>query len=240
MEKFGFVYLWFDRRYSRFYLGCHWGHENDGYICSSPSMREAYRRRKEDFRCKILSRVYTNRHDLLTEEQRFLDMIKPEDFGKKFYNINTKATFYAWWMNEDTKAEVGKKIAASQAKIPGGWGHWKIGYKHSKETRRKMSRSQKGMVHTEERCEKKRQYMLSDENKLRGRPLSQEHIKKLSDSRKGVVFTTEHKEKISRANTGRKHTEESKKKMSEACKGRVFSEEHKQNLRKPKRKTKKE
>lgn len=36
-------------------------------------------------------------------------------FGRKFYNINAKATFYAWWMNETTKAEVVAKINASNA-----------------------------------------------------------------------------------------------------------------------------
>lgn len=113
MEKFGFVYLWYDRGTKRFYLGCHWGHENDGYICSNPAMRKAYRRRKTDFKRRILSRIYTNRQDLLTEEQRFLDMIPREDFGRKFYNVNSKANFYAWWMNEETKRQVIEKFKNS-------------------------------------------------------------------------------------------------------------------------------
>lgn len=40
MSKYGFVYIWFDRKHHRFYIGCHWGHEEDGYICSSNWMRE--------------------------------------------------------------------------------------------------------------------------------------------------------------------------------------------------------
>ena len=35
MEKYGFVYIWFDRKHKRYYIGCHWGHEDDGYVCSS-------------------------------------------------------------------------------------------------------------------------------------------------------------------------------------------------------------
>lgn len=108
--SYGFVYLWYDKKQKRFYVGSHWGFEDDGYICSNPNMKENRRYRPDTFKRRILSRVYTNRHDLLSEEQRFLDMIKPEEFGRKYYNKNASATFYAWWMNEETKSEVGKNI----------------------------------------------------------------------------------------------------------------------------------
>ena len=39
-EKYGFIYIWYDRKHQRYYLGRHWGTENDGYICSSNKMRE--------------------------------------------------------------------------------------------------------------------------------------------------------------------------------------------------------
>lgn len=29
-EKYGFVYIWRDRKYNRYYIGCHWGREDDG------------------------------------------------------------------------------------------------------------------------------------------------------------------------------------------------------------------
>ena len=29
MEKHGFVYIWFDRKHRRFYIGSHWGTEDD-------------------------------------------------------------------------------------------------------------------------------------------------------------------------------------------------------------------
>lgn len=31
MDKYGFIYIWFDKKKRRFYIGCHWGHENDNY-----------------------------------------------------------------------------------------------------------------------------------------------------------------------------------------------------------------
>ena len=71
-EKYGFVYIWFDRYRKMFYIGSHWGQENDGYICSSNWMRMSYQRRPKDFRRRIISRIYTSHKDLLIEEERWL------------------------------------------------------------------------------------------------------------------------------------------------------------------------
>ena len=90
MEKFGFVYIWRNRRLNRYYIGSHWGTEDDGYICSNDAMREAHRRKPKAFRRRIVKKVHS-REDLLIEEQRWLDMIKPEEYGKKFYNISSSA-----------------------------------------------------------------------------------------------------------------------------------------------------
>lgn len=111
--SYGFVYLWRDKTYNRFYIGSHWGFEDDGYVCSSNAMREAYRRRKHDFKRRILQRVYTDRKDLLETEQTWINKIKPEEFGRRYYNVNSKVGKYAWWMNEDTKAEVGRNIRSA-------------------------------------------------------------------------------------------------------------------------------
>lgn len=105
-ENYGFVYIWFDRRYSRFYIGSHWNKkknpETDGYICSSDSMREAHRRRPNNFKRRILKRVYTERFDLLVEEKKWLDLIPDEELGKKYYN-KSKNVFYEGidWTEED-------------------------------------------------------------------------------------------------------------------------------------------
>ena len=75
-EKYGFVYLWFDRKHNRYYVGCHWGAENDGYICSSRWMNKSYKRRPQDFKRRILINHIEKRSDMYIHEQRFLDMIK--------------------------------------------------------------------------------------------------------------------------------------------------------------------
>ena len=82
--KYGIVYLWYDKKYKRYYIGCHWGTENDGYICSSSWMKKSYKKRPQDFKRKILSIIKTNKKDLLQEEYKWLSLIKEEELGKKY------------------------------------------------------------------------------------------------------------------------------------------------------------
>lgn len=37
------------KKHSKYYIGSHWGTEDDGYICSSKNMRDNYRYRPHDF-----------------------------------------------------------------------------------------------------------------------------------------------------------------------------------------------
>ena len=82
MSKYGFVYIWFDCRRRRYYIGSHWGNERDGYVCSSSWMLQAYYRRPRDFKRRILAKVKTSRQDLLKEEQRWLRMISPDEIRR--------------------------------------------------------------------------------------------------------------------------------------------------------------
>lgn len=90
----------------------------------------------------------------------------------------------------------------------GGYGIY--GYKHSEETRKKMSESKKGKPSSRKGC-----------------TLSKETRKKISEANKGnkprlgCKLSEETKRKISEGNKGKKHSEESKKKMSIAAMGRM-------------------
>jgi hypothetical protein len=88
---FGFVYIWYDKKHTRYYIGSHKGHLDDGYISSSTWMKNAYKRRPLDFRRKLLSIIMTNKEDLLQEEQKWLNFIKDDELGKKYYNLKKKA-----------------------------------------------------------------------------------------------------------------------------------------------------
>jgi hypothetical protein len=108
-NEFGFVYIWFDRWRKKFYIGCHWGTEDDGYVCSSRLMRQAYRRRPDDFKRRIISRVYTNRQDLLEKEFEWLSLIPDDQLGKRYYNMNKH--HFGHWTATDDHRKVTTKIS---------------------------------------------------------------------------------------------------------------------------------
>lgn len=129
--EYGFVYIWRDRKHNRYYVGCHWGKEDDGYVCSSTNMMHAYKRRPNDFKRKVLSRVYTNKHDLLEEEYRWLQMIKPNELKTRYYNLHNHH-FGHWSSIEATKKTIGQNCSERQKNDP-NWAHWNKGRKHTPE-----------------------------------------------------------------------------------------------------------
>lgn len=111
MEKYGFVYIWFDRKHKKYYIGSHWGNENDGYICSSSWMKQAYNRRKHDFKRKII-KIINDRTILLQEEQYYLGMIKDYELKNRYYNLTNKIRGH-WATEIDKSLTVGQKISKS-------------------------------------------------------------------------------------------------------------------------------
>jgi hypothetical protein len=109
-EKYGFVYLWYDIKHKRYYVGCHWGTEDDGYICSSSWMRQAHRIRPQDFRRRIIKTNITTREDTYIEEQRYLGMIRPEELRIRYYNLNIKNN-EVWHKYPEAIKSVGEKIS---------------------------------------------------------------------------------------------------------------------------------
>jgi hypothetical protein len=115
MKKYGFVYIWFDRYRSMYYIGCHWGLENDGYLCSSNRMRDAYRRRPHDFKRRIIDRT-NNREELFELEYKWLKFIKPDEMGTKYYNLkNTKGEH--WSKNESASKTIAEKISETKKRF---------------------------------------------------------------------------------------------------------------------------
>ena len=110
MEKYGFVYIWFDRKHKRYYIGCHWGKEDDGYVCSSPWMKQAYKHRPQDFKRKILKSNIEERSDMFLEEQRYFNMIKPEELRIRYYNLNIKNNNH-WSINKQRAKTLSERIS---------------------------------------------------------------------------------------------------------------------------------
>ena len=107
--KYGFVYIWFDKKKKKFYIGSHWGTENDGYICSSRLMHYAKRKRPSDFKRRILKRIYTAREDLLVEEYKWLSLIPDAQLGKKYYNLTKHQPGH--WAATDKIKTVAQKLS---------------------------------------------------------------------------------------------------------------------------------
>lgn len=114
MLKSGFVYIWYDRKHARFYIGSHWGTERDGYVCSSNWMRRAYRRRPDDFKRRVIQRVESNRIDLFKAEEKWLQLIKQEEIKVRYYNL-TRSVKNLWHQHPEKVKEIGQKI--SQQKL---------------------------------------------------------------------------------------------------------------------------
>jgi hypothetical protein len=110
-QKYGFIYLWFDKARKRYYLGSHWGTEDDGYVCSSNWMKKALAKRPNDFKRRILER-FDSQDGLLWKEQRWLDMMDPNELGDKYYNLNNR-TDYLWHGDAQKRLSVGQKISKS-------------------------------------------------------------------------------------------------------------------------------
>ncbi len=208
MEKYGFVYLWFDRKHKRYYLGSHWGTEDDDYICSSNSMREAYRRRKEDFKRCTIKRIFTNRKATFIAEQYYLNMIKNEEYENVYYNISCFAKKH-WSGNDRLRKIVGEKISILHK-----------GRIFSEEHKKKLSLSLQGKKSSEQTKEKIRKFRL-------GKSVSQETKIKISEGKKGKV--PKNIELLKKINKGKILSEDTKKKISIARK--LYYEQKNKNIK---------
>lgn len=110
MKKSGFIYIWYDRKQKRYYVGCHWGYEGDGYICSSSWMKKAYKIRPDDFTRRYIKKEIPSRTEMFVEEQRYLDMIKDHEVGTKYYNLNVKNN-QIWSKYDESIRTVSEKIS---------------------------------------------------------------------------------------------------------------------------------
>lgn len=201
MKKYGFIYIWYDRKRKMFYLGSHWGTENDGYICSSNRMRDAYRRRPNDFKRKIIQKNIS-RDILSNEEHKWLQMIPDVELGKKYYNLR-KHKWGHWSTDISLNLSVQEKIKATLAKP---------------EVREKIGAANRGRVKSEEE-------ILKIKKARSKQVFTIETREKMSQSSKGTLnpfygkkHSKETRSAMSEKAKKRKHSEETRKKMSESRK----------------------
>lgn len=91
--KFGFVYLWYDTKHKKFYLGSHLGTLDDGYTGSNRLFKSKYKSRPNSFKRRILeSHNNISSKSLLEREQIWLNLIKPQELCTKYYNEKNVAS----------------------------------------------------------------------------------------------------------------------------------------------------
>ena len=113
------------------------------------------------------------------------------------------------------------KISQLNTKSPNGYnltdgGAGIYGYRHSEESKRKMSETSK-LISDETRRK------MSESHK--GKTLSEEHRRKIAQSGIGRKPTEETRRKLSESSKGKRHSEETRRKIGESSKGRYFSPE---------------
>ena len=192
MEKYGFVYIWRDKGKDRYYIGAHWGDVNDGYICSSTWMRNSYRRRPNDFRRKILSKVF-NREMLFEEEHKWLMMIKDEDIGTRYYNL--QKYLLHWSSDPDARKTVGEKISKRLKGVYTGENHHNFGKHASQESKQRMTESHVGQIPWNKG--------ISSPSPMEGKTHTEESKQKIREQRALQIITEEHKQNISNTLKGR-------------------------------------
>ena len=189
IQKYGFVYIWYDKKRKMYYIGSHWGIEEDGYICSSNRMRDAYRRRPTDFTRRILGKTEI-REELLNLENRWLGAAEKK--RKKYYNLNFTTSNNLWWHTEEKRLSVGQKISNKNKANP-NFGKWNKGKSLSEEQRKLISESTSVAM---------KEYYRKNHRTEETKHKISENNKRLQKERKIGMW-------------GKSHTDETKKKMKE-------------------------
>jgi hypothetical protein len=194
----GFVYRWYDKKHDRYYIGSHWGNENDGYISSSSWMKQAYRLRRNDFTREILVKISTSKTDLLLEEQKWLDIIKDDEFGKRYYNLKKYASGGVPLPIEELRQLSTKKWKDPEyrQKVADGVNHhWKDN-EQAKEERSLQTKQRWANTEYQDQLSKSHQKNWKDES----------YRKKMSEANKKAWQQPERKEASKEFNSRAAHT----------------------------------
>jgi hypothetical protein len=211
MEKSGFIYIWFDKKRKMYYIGCHYGTENDGYVCSSKRMREAYRRRPNDFKRRIIKRNI-DRNVMLEEEYRWLSLIPDDQLGKKYYNLSNR--HFGHWSQSQSKILSMKERNLGKNNPMFGKTPWIKGKFHTEESKKRIKEKRAKQIITEETCNKISKSHMGEKNPFFGKSHTEESKTKMSEKAKNRV-----RKPVS---------QETKKKLSEIAKNRP--KDHPSNL----------
>ncbi len=141
-----FVYRWTDSATGMMYVGVHKGTIDDGYVCSSKTMLEEYKKRPADFTRKILSiGTYSGCLYIETKILKSIDAKRKEDY----YNRRNGGRPYIKSFTELHKQRISEKLKGrilneNQLLAMKMFANNGLGKKRSMETKLKISLSLKG------------------------------------------------------------------------------------------------
>lgn len=191
---------------------------------------KAYKRRPNDFRRRILEKVYTNRKDTFIAEEKYLDSIKPHEFGKKYYNLKN---IKGHWSTDDSKRlSINEKISASHKNDP-NWGKWNKGKKvHNEQSKQKLREANKKQFEDQQQIEMRKQ----KSKELWSDPV---YLEKQQKARSKTGFykgntkphSEETKRRISKQKMGMKQSKEAKAKIAETVANLIWITDGKSNKR---------
>lgn len=229
-KKYGFIYIWRDRKHNRYYVGSHWGTKDDGYVCSSPWMKQAYKKRPEDFKRRILEYV-SDRSVLCEAEHRWLQMIKLEELrGNRYYNHHNDC--FGHWSHTDSSKTISQKISiklsgrivvtngvdtklVNEGETPDSWWRGRTDEHTARLNRPSTNRTGKTPWNKGKKCAP---WSEETREKMKGRPPAWN---------KGMTMSAEFCEKSGAAQRGKKRghmSAELRAKISAAKKGKPLSE----------------
>lgn len=245
-----------------FYVGAHWGNQDDGYVCSSRRMRNSYKRRPQDYTRRILE-IVENKELLWEREYLWLQQIKIEELGVRYYNLHRtkyKSVEYTDEMRVKMASTKGKKqdpevvkrraesikktMSTPEKKVElseQAKRRWEIpGQKeaHSAKMKEEWADEEKRKARIESLTEaQNRPEVKAETGRIsRERWENEEYRKKQSESHTGIKYgprSEEYIEKQSKAHLKLWETEEHRKKMSEAHLNSEKSQESsRKNIRK--------
>jgi hypothetical protein len=187
-------------------------------------MKQAYKIRNIDFKRRILSTNLT-REMLFEEEYKWLQLIKDEELGKKYYNLkNTK--WEHWSQNKDTAKTVGQKISDSPLRKQriGAANRGKqrsieqkehlrsinIGKTHSEETKQRIKNLWKDPAYIEKQRITRSDPSFYDNFRNRDMTITEETRAKMIKAHSGKKLSEETKEKMRLSHLGKKYKNTSK------------------------------
>jgi len=173
--KTHYVYRMYDVTEDKYYGGvrtCPAGvaPEDDDYMGSSKLVKEKIEAGNEFV--KMVVAVYSTRQEANEGEHRYLEKHKAAQSENWYNQFNSYPNFFSDW----------------------------TGRKHTEESKRKISKSKKGVPPSEKA---KRQLIKLHESNI-GRKHTEESKIKMSESTKGTKFSEEHKKKLSEIAKNRK------------------------------------